>query len=128
MIPVDQTVFGDAGNCMAAAVASVFELPLVSVPDLRGDTWWPALINWLYLYRWTPLYVEALPNDFTGYCLGLGDGPPRGDGYDGRRHAVVWGGGPQGGIAHDPHPSRGGLIAWPRGYVLFAPLDPATCW
>lgn len=118
MIPVNQTIFGDAGNCMAASVASVFEVPLASVPDLRGEAWWPALANWLRNLGWAPLYFQALPHDFVGYCLGLGDGPR------GRRHAVVWRGGPQGGIAHDPHPSRAGLIAWPHGYVVFAPLNP----
>ena len=130
MIPLDQTVFGDAGNCMAAAVASVFELSIEMVPDLRGESWWLALTSWLRSYGWAPLYLRTLQHDFTGYCLALGDGPPReadlrpGGGQRGRRHAVVWRGGPQGGIAHDPHPSRAGLTAWPHGYVVFAPLDP----
>lgn len=118
MIRVDQTTFGDAGNCLAASVASVCHLSLAQVPDLRGEQWWPTLSAWLRQSGWTPVYVEALSLDFTGYCIGLGDGPR------GRRHAVVWAGGPNGGIAHDPHPSRAGLISWPHGYVLFAPLNP----
>ena len=119
MRSVDQTTYGDAGDCLAAAVASVFEIPLASVPDLRGGDWWATLVPWLHAYSWAAVYMPDLPYDFTGYCVGLGDGPR------GRPHAVVWRGGPDGGIAHDPHPSRGGLIAWPHGYVLFVPLDPA---
>jgi hypothetical protein len=109
---------------MAAAVASVFELPIAAVPDLRGYEWWLTLSNWLFSHGWAPLYFEDLPPTFSGYCIGMGDGPPRGDGQSGRRHAIVWTTGPVGGIAHDPHPSRGGLITWPHGYVVFAPLDP----
>lgn len=125
MTPVDQTVFGDDGNCLSATVASVFGLALSKAPDLRGERWWPTLTMWLRFKGWAPLYSEELPPEFTGYCVGLGDGPPRGDGARGRHHAVVWRGGPEGGIAHDPHPSRAGLVAWPHGYVLFVPLNPS---
>lgn len=118
MIPVDQTTVGDAGNCLAASVASVCHLGLAAVPDLRGDQWWPILASWLHQFGWAPLYLETLPASFTGYCLGLGEGPR------GLLHAVVWVGGPGGGIAHDPHPSRAGLVSWPHAYVLFVPLNP----
>lgn len=141
MIPIDQTIFGNAGNCLSAAVASICHLPLSGVPDLRGGGWWPVLAAWTQGFGWAPLYFDTLPLSFTGYCVGLGDGPPReadlrrvgeqprvadlrrGGSQRGRKHAVVWWGGPQGGIAHDPHPSRGGLTAWPEGYVVFTSLD-----
>ena len=132
MIPVDQTRFGDAGNCLAAVVASICHLSLREVPDLRGDMWLPILSTWMREFGWVPVYLDELPPDFTGYCIGLGDGPPRvddlrpGGSGRGRKHAVVWWGGPNGGIAHDPHPSRDGLIRWPEGYVVFAPLDAGS--
>ena len=37
MTPTYQTNFGDQGNCMQAAIASVLNLPLDNVPDLAND-------------------------------------------------------------------------------------------
>ncbi len=58
MIPVYQTKFGgseapeeDQGNCMAACLASIFELFLEDVPDFAGEItngqWYVHLQRWL---------------------------------------------------------------------------------
>ena len=109
MKPIDQTLFGwPHGNCHSACLASIFEVPLDSVPhDLgsrpdvreaidsflsglgykadcfsfkRGHEWWP---------------------EWNSHCVIVGLAER---GFD---HAVV---GLHGNIVHDPHPSRAGLI------------------
>ena len=115
MKPVDQTLFDDEGNCLAASVASLLGLPIEQVPDLRGPRWWPTLSDWLAPHG-RPVRLARAPADPAVFVLGLGDGPR------GRLHAVVWQGGPDGGrLAHDPHPSREGLVGPPFGYVALVP-------
>lgn len=114
MTPVDQTLTGDDGNCLAASVASLLALPLDKVPDLRGERWWPTLQNWLGKHG-RAVQLSRAPTSPI-FVLGLGDGPR------GRPHAVVWQGGPDGGkLAHDPHPSRAGLLGKPQAYVVLVP-------
>lgn len=115
MIPVTQTMVGTAGNCLSASVASVLELPLSSVPDLRGIRWLPKLDHWLATFRWRPHVFSEHPQGWSDPCIALGNGPR------GRPHAVVWAGGVHGRIVHDPHPSRAGLAGQPFGFVLLAP-------
>jgi hypothetical protein len=115
MIPVTQTMVGTAGNCLAASVASVLELPLSSVPDLRGERWLPKLNSWTRSFGWCPGVFKILPSNILSPCVALGNGPR------GRPHAVVWVGGQRGRIVHDPHPSRAGLAGRPFAFVLLAP-------
>jgi hypothetical protein len=113
VIPVTQTIPYEAGsvvngNCLQAAVASIYELPIEAVPHFLqfGEQWGEAL----------QMYVRS-----TGHeLLKLGDEPtggevvmafgrsPRGVG-----HAVVW---QDGAIVHDPHPSRDGLVGFPAEF------------
>ena len=49
MKPVDQTRFGSPdGNCFAACVASLLEIPLEEAPNLMNlDEWYRAFEVWL---------------------------------------------------------------------------------
>lgn len=113
MIPVTQTVFYEEdavvkGNCLQAAVASIYELPLAAVPHfIQFEKWGEALA----------LYVEGRGNILrlikppafaprpARVVMAFGKSP-RGN-FD---HAVVW---QDGVIVHDPHPSRDGLDGEP---------------
>jgi hypothetical protein len=123
MKPVDQTQFageGVGGNCVQASVASILELPLSDVPHFLAiadapNQWELAMMDWMeergvgYIRRegeWI----------FDGYYLASGPSPR------GVSHMVVY---HDGKLAHDPHPSRAGIIEVARTWVL-APLDPAN--
>lgn len=56
MIPVHQTRFGAEGNCYAACIASIFEVPLADVPQCRSD-------ELLSVEAWED-YHERLERDF----------------------------------------------------------------
>lgn len=129
MIRVTQSILGrgddareqgiEPGDCMRAAVASVFELPLDEVPHFcdtgpdhggNGDLWWLAwhgfalhhgvLVHHLEISDPTAL---SLP----GYCLLSGVSPRANPDVDKpMRHTCV---GYLGQLAWDPHPSRAGL-------------------
>lgn len=141
MKPVHQTIFPPAwattgdeiealpgnqrGNCMQAAVASLFEMDLPDVPHFVSygqDEWWDVLrtffaerglgIVWQPLDPavggWAPLGVDVM---VTGKS-------PRGA----FNHVVLmrdWE------LSHDPHPSGDGLDGEPKGVYLLYPLDPA---
>lgn len=107
MNPVDQTRFAEDGNCFAAALASVLEIPLEEVPEFTEDGWLIEVNTWLqgrglcYLEfpvheqeRWRTYYLKH-----AGFHLLLGDNR-------GLCHAVV---AKAGVIVHDPHPSQDGL-------------------
>ena len=136
MKPVKQTTFGDgsdgteSGNCMAAAIASILELPLEEVPNFcQHKDWYQRLCDWLrprgyaYLemvvqedmrapdFDWTPYHVSTL-----GYHLIVGPAAR------GLMHVVV---GYAGRTVHDPHPSSAGLLE--HHFIgVFVPMDPAV--
>lgn len=122
MIPADQTTFGfPGGNCFSACVASLLHLPLDDVPYfMDGDGWYERFQSWLAPHGcyalafnldagWTPAGLHILsgksPRDLNGGAL----------------HSVVARGKE---IAHDPHPSRAGLLSR-DDVVILIPLDPA---
>lgn len=96
---------------MAACVASILEITLEEIPDIRGDDQYGLLCLWLagrgYGIVDIAFKPRIKPKDGTlvawgqGYYIGGGKSP-RGD-FD---HAVVM---CSGGIVHDPHPSRAGI-------------------
>lgn len=55
MIPVEQTIVGGPnvepdkqGNCLAACIASIFELPIEEAPhDIASDEWWSVVRQWM---------------------------------------------------------------------------------
>lgn len=123
--PVDQTSFGDGaggaepGNCFAACVASLLDLPIAAVPNFATElAWFQALAKWswtrgLWPFRLlvSPHLIEATPPSLCYIASGPG---PRGF-----RHAVVM---RDGALVHDPHPSRAGLASEPDNFYVFARL------
>lgn len=113
MTPIDQTVFGfDEGNCFAACIASILEIPLDSIPFFFDvDDWWSKFDSWLEAKGLDCMYYLFGPNENTLKELSSSDTyilsglSPRAT--DGQLHAVVAG---QGKILHDPHPTRHGLM------------------
>ena len=99
MKPVDQMFLVDRdgrGDCLRACVASILELAPLDVPDFSLFGW-----NWIQAMV---LYADievAVPGDVGGYWIAGGMSPR------GIQHAVVYLGGE---MAHDPHPSRAGLV------------------
>jgi len=128
MKPVDQDLFGDGkGNCFAACVASILELPIEEVPNFCegwDQEWFTGFLDWLATREFSAveLWVTSdwKPNP-RQVCI-LSGKSPRGD-FD---HAVVgeWTG-EEFRVTHDPHPSRNGLKGKILQAAYFIPLDPA---
>ena len=115
MIPAYQTVFGsEKGNCFAACIASILEVPLDTVPNFCADlpSDWHAQTNqWLakhYGLGLVTMQVEEgsdyddldMPRDCHHFISAK---TLRGDCY----HCVV---AKNGIVVHDPHPSGIGLL------------------
>lgn len=121
MIAVDQTAFGlPGGNCFAACVASLLEMPIDDVPNfcnLPGD--WEAEFNrWLRPFGLYALTVQM--NDWRPPGLHIMAGKsPRGASVK-EMHSVVAQGDA---IVHDPHPSRAGLSTRTET-TLLVPINP----
>jgi hypothetical protein len=126
MTPIVQTIFGDGssggerGNCFAACIASILDVPLESVPNFcNWDNWREKVSDWLQPLGYA--YIDVmLPGDgrdelvrYWGYHVISGDAPR------GLRHSVV---GLRGEIAWDPHPSFAGLLGtaddWEFGLII----------
>lgn len=136
MTPVDQTILavnddgtdanGVPGNCYQACLATILDLPLTAVPHivtLRG-TWWVNVAAWAHGRGLIHTFVEAddLKSLDTirdlGAVLGIiGAGPsPRGPFH----HAVVLHPDTLD-TAHDPHPSRKGVLNVDMLEVIWRP-------
>ena len=122
MIPVDQTKFGKPdGDCFAACIASVLEVPLESLPNLNGyseDDWWLKTQEWVeensdYSYIEVSItgLKEAAPIFGNSYWIATGKSP-RG----GCNHAVVF---CRDKMVHDPYPDRAGLLGEPTSAGFF---------
>src|SRR4051812_35729689 len=129
MTPVLQTRFGLAnlndppGNCWAACIATLLDLPLEAVPDElphwqagmpRWQSWRPyerAMHHWLYMQGYMLIQTSA-DNRFE-YCgpssyfkfLCVMSGPSPRD--PSMMHAVV--ANQDGELVHDPHPHGAGV-------------------
>lgn len=135
MIPVHQTVFGNGkGNCFAAVIASILELPLEEVPNFcgdYGDAWWEKTQEWLVLrglygieFTLHPEQIQSgfvLPFPSEARFIATGKSP-RGEFH----HCVVakleqerFQG------VHDPHPSGDFLDGPILAVMFFATLEPA---
>ena len=121
MKPVDQTTFGvgpgpGSGNCRAAAMASIFEVPLEAVPNFDAEVeegWNVRLWEW-WLER--GILLEELGHgdpldDAYGYTVANGTD------QNGHAHSVVYRGGK---LAHDPNERNGrrGLAEVASQWVL----------
>jgi len=118
MKKINQTKFGKLnGNCMAACMASLLELPLGEVPDFGQEGgWWSKLQAWVAGFEYSALEVRwpigegaadgehVFPNEGQ-ICWAVGNSP-RGD----FKHAVLvqWEIGDWK-IIHDPHPDKTGF-------------------
>ena len=100
MIPVDQDILVENfgfGNCLQAAVASIIEFPLNTVPNfILFDEWYDRMEEFLRI-KGFELFDE--PDEGEIY-LAFGLSPRN------VKHAVVM---KDGVVIHDPHPSRGGV-------------------
>jgi hypothetical protein len=125
MKPVDQTILAPPdGNCFAACLASILEMPLAEVPNYKSDQWVTEFNAWLkprglaLLTITLPEGIENMSQDerryfLPGYCI-LAAQSPR---YD-CLHAVVV---HDGEIVHDPHPERHmGVKEWKQADMLVA--------
>lgn len=131
MIPVDQTRFGgpsappeEIGDCFAACMASILEVPLASIPFGLGttDKWLEPCQEWLALRGLALVCFEVdVDADVVwpkeAWCIISGKSP-RGE-WD---HSTV---GRNGQIEHDPHPSRAGLRGVKRQIDMFVVIDPS---
>jgi hypothetical protein len=113
--PVTQTVIGQGkGNCMAAALASLLELPIEDVPNFSefGGQFWPKLWEWLSARNLCMMATHVKPN---GYHL-IRVISPRGNFH----HEMV---GFNGDPVHDPYPGgncqHDGIVF----YDLIYPMD-----
>lgn len=126
MITIDQTIFEDGkGNCLAACVASVLELPIDEVPNFAEMGFFEGLYRWLEGRNLRPITVrfseaKHCASAFFEYSdeplIMWGDSPRFANGGHRKMHAVV--GAPDGyglKLIHDPHPSREGLHGHPTG-------------
>ena len=140
MIQVLQTTFGgpddpadQAGNCMAACIASIFHLPLEEVDDalrhrMTDDRWFLAIadhalsIERVVLYSSNPEEMAThLENNDLGFGLASVDSP-RGD----WEHAVVVD--RQGRIVWDPHPHQDGYDLPVKDVMVWVPKAWVDGW
>jgi hypothetical protein len=99
MTPVKQTKFHSdtrRGNCFAAAIATLLDMPLHAVPELEeSDNWHETLFAWLDLlgYEFEIAYNDAP----KGFAIAGGISSR------GVKHAVIV---QDGQFVFDPHPSN----------------------
>lgn len=133
MIPVEQTRYGfPDGNCFAACVASILELPLsdTDIISAAADDWWGTWQAWLaernlQMIHWPIVEGSLVPRGWA--ILGtkpphLADAPGIPPEWQGRvGHSVV---AHNGEPAHNPNPTFTDLGPW-ESWTVFAVLDPA---
>lgn len=132
MVPVAQTKLSDNeksihGNCLAACVASLFEIQIDEVPaweEMGNDgSWGDSFIKFIesrgYAYEgliaprsssWLK-DVLSISNGIDGYFI-VGGKSPR---MNRRGHAVIY---KDGVMIHDPHPSGDGLLEIEEIYII----------
>lgn len=131
MIQVEQTIFAPPlGNCYAACVASIFEVPLSAVPHPTADEGtdkdgWARYTARMHREFFVPrglaeITFPAPDNRWhpMGYAI-LGALSPR---FEGELHAVVT---LDGRIVWDPHPGRDQEVGERRDWTIFYVTDPA---
>jgi hypothetical protein len=120
--PVDQTIFGyPEGNCFAACIASILEMPLALMPEhkaLDNEQWWEV---WYRFLQPRNAHLVNFKNGGEWWPLGFSIAAvrsPRGNWL----HACV---ALDGKIIHDPHPERTALELPIEEFTMFYALDPS---
>ena len=125
MKPVNQTkMTPPEGDCFAACVASILELPLNEVPNYsQGGEWWVEWNRWLSLRG---LYIiEFADKEGKGREYLQGFHIITGKSYSGDwNHSVV---GYCGKIVHDPNPKKKGIRSH-QWYGVSVVIDPSKAW
>ena len=133
MKPVEQRLMqAPGGDCVAACMASILELPLDDVPNLYGGKGFERSWNeWLrpiglQIKRLDPVHQYMI----VGYAIAVGWSPR----FPGSTHAVVWHGENQdtengwkntGHIVWDPSPARDMGLGPLYEFWVFQICDPA---
>lgn len=119
---VKQTELGNTGNCFSACLASLFGVPLDTVPNFAklGEANWGKNINaWLKDKGYGMIFVSTNPENLASY-----PGILIVAGYTQRSkdvlHAVLW---HDGKLLFDPHPDNSGILE-PLTMDILYPLDP----
>jgi hypothetical protein len=105
MNPIKQTILHDEGrigNCLQAALASIFEESIEDIPEFQREPpgrWRENLQAWLGNMGLELIICDRDPKE-KGHYIAVGEGPR------GCTHCVVY---RDGKMVHDPHPSNGGL-------------------
>lgn len=112
MKPVKQTKLhqedaGHNGNCYAACLASMLDLPLWMVPAFEemAGTWRARTDEWLgrcFGLRLAERGPEIDPASLPEFYIANGPSPR------GVKHSVIYS---KGHLAHDPHPSNAGIAS-----------------
>lgn len=110
------------GDCFAACIASILEIPLEDVPNVANKkNWWNEIDEWLKdrnlrfveFEEYTDWWMNGL------YSIMIGDSPN----FDNIRHCVV---GLNGKIVHDPAKSNLGIKEPSKANIgVFLVRDPS---
>lgn len=120
MIPVMQTKTGLRGNCYAACLASVLEIPLETLPGFFSEEdegvddqeitnrWWERVRAFLRPMGYGVLNMSFVDPEhwkalgWEGHAIVSGPSPR----LENAHHATVW---KDGVMVHDPHPDQTGI-------------------
>lgn len=125
MKKVFQTKFhgeNSRGNCLAACLASVFDLSISDLPEfemMERDEWIHVMLTWLEDRGYDLDVFRTNPGGELAkgtYYMAIGKSPR---GID---HCVVY---RDGFMVHDPHPQGGGLVKV-DSYWTFIPCQEPT--
>lgn len=132
MRPVDQTIIfhnseeGVYGNCLAACVASLLELPIEDVPNFCAfEQWVHEYVSFLNEHGFDLIANHYFPDGPFPRDLGAGvDGLfiAAGPSPRGLNHAVIID--TRGNLIHDPHPSRAGVLRLVEVDVIERAVEP----
>lgn len=124
MTPITQTIIDKSkGNCFSAALASILDLPLESIPYFRimdQDNWISALFSFLdlkgYEYRGSKYGTDVLKYDLgvNGYYIVNGRSRTYVDDPTAKHSVVFY----KGAMVHDPNPSGKGLYTIEYCYMI----------
>jgi hypothetical protein len=118
---IDQTKFGEAGDCFICCVAMLLGVDVSEIPaDVSSADQFFAIRRWALTRGYRVVTFSATP-DLVADQLAQGFVIASGKSSRGLPHAVIF---KDGALWHDPHPSREGFERVDE-VDLFIPLLPA---